>query len=196
MSAVRKLDLISVDEYLASELRSERKREYLGGVIHAMPDVSNGQSIVATNILVTLHTQLRGKACRAFNSNTKVRVRLPTQTRFYYPDAFVVRLQNGPHEYHQDAPVVIVEVMSRSTHRTDMNEKKDAYLTISTLSVYLFVEHEEPAVIAFRRTSEGFVREVYEGLDAVIPLPEIETELPLSDIYEDVAFVPESDEPM
>jgi hypothetical protein len=45
----------------------------------------------------------------------------------------------------------------------------------------------------FRRTDQGFVREVYQGLDAVVPLKEIEIELPLKEIYEAVEFVPESD---
>ena len=49
-------------------------------------------------------------------------------------------------------------------------------------------------MVAFRRTDGGFVREVYEGLDAIIPLPEIGTELPLAEIYEDIEFVPEGDE--
>jgi len=28
--------------------------------------------------------------CEAFNSDTKVRIQLPTHNRFYYPDAMVV----------------------------------------------------------------------------------------------------------
>lgn len=35
--------------------------------------------------------------------------------------------------------------------------------------------------------------EVYTGQAAVIPLPEIETELPLGEVYERVEFVPEPD---
>ena len=66
---------------------------------------------------------------------------------------------------------------------------------IPSLSVYLLVEQEIPAVIAFRRTAQGFVREVYEGLDAVIPLGEIDTELPLCpEVYQRVEFVPETGE--
>jgi hypothetical protein len=38
------------------------------------------------------------------------------------------------------------------------------------------------------------VREVYDGLDAVIPLPEIETELPLAEVYDGVEFTPEEEE--
>ena len=89
---------------------------------------------------------------------------------------------------------MLVEVLSKSTRRTDTGEKKDAYLTIPSLSVYLLVEPDEALVIAFRRSGDGFVREVYEGLDAVIPLSEIETELPLAEVYERVEFVPEPDD--
>ena len=48
--------------------------------------------------------------------------------------------------------------------------------------------------MVFRRTDQGFVREVYEGLDAVVPLPEIEIDLPLAEIYDGVEFTAEADE--
>lgn len=195
MGAAHKLSLISVEDYLAGELRSETKHEYLGGVIHAMAGATNNHNTVNLNIATALRFALRGKPCRPFDSDTKVRVQLPTQTRFYYPDVSVICRPNAPNETFQDFPVVIAEVLSRSTRRIDFGEKKDAYLTIPTLSVYLLVEHEDAAVVAYRRTDEGFVREVYEGLDAVIPLPEIETDLALKDVYEDVTFVPEPAEP-
>jgi Uma2 family endonuclease len=71
-------------------------------------------------------------------------------------------------------------------------EKKDAYLTIPSLSVYLVIEQESSAVVAYRRTDQRFVREVYGDRGGVIPLPEIEIELPLAEIYEGVEFIPEA----
>ena len=50
------------------------------------------------------------------------------------------------------------------------------------------------AAVAFRRTESGFVREVHEGLDAVLPLDEIGIALPLAEIYETVEFAPEPEE--
>ena len=38
------------------------------------------------------------------------------------------------------------------------------------------------------------MREVYEGLDAVIPLGEIEAALPLAEVYDGVEFTPEPGE--
>src|SRR5207237_2388720 len=91
----------------------------------------------------------------------------------------------------QVEPALILEVLSRRTRRVDEGEKRDAYLTIPSLAVYVLIEQDTPAVVAFRRTEGGFVREVYEGLDAVLPLGEIGIDLPLAEIYETVEFAPE-----
>jgi Uma2 family endonuclease len=64
-------------------------------------------------------------------------------------------------------------------------------LTINSLAVYLLIEQDAAYVTAYRRSQEGFVTEVYQGLDAVIPLAEIEAELPLAELYEAVEFIPE-----
>jgi Uma2 family endonuclease len=194
MTAVKKRDLISIEDYLAGELVSPVKHEYIGGVVFAMAGARNTHNLIATNILVALGGRLRGKRCRPYNSDTKIRIRQAFHTRFYYPDVSIICRPNLPNESFQDEPAVIAEVLSRKTRRIDAGEKKDAYLTISSLGVYLMVEQEMPAVVAFRRGEHGFVDEVYEGLDAVIPLAEIETELPLAEIYDGVEFSPEADD--
>jgi Uma2 family endonuclease len=193
MTAVRKSDLLSVDDYLAGELVSEIKHEYLGGVVYAMAGARNVHNLIAANVFLAIGLRLRGSGCRPFNSDTKIRVRLTNHVRFYYPDASVICRPNPQTDSYQDEPAAVVEVLSRDTRRIDEGEKKDAYLSIPSLSVYLLVEQEMSAVVVHHRTEQGFVREVYTGLDAVIPLPEIDTELPLSEIYDGVEFVPEED---
>jgi Uma2 family endonuclease len=193
MTAIRKPDLLSVDDYLAGELVSEIKHEYLGGVVYAMAGARNVHNLIAGNVFATLHSRLRGGPCRPYNSDTKIRVRLTNQVRFYYPDVSVICRPNPQTDSFQDEPAAIVEVLSRDTRRIDEGEKKDAYLSVPSLSVYLLVEQEMPAIVVHRRTEQGFVREVYTGLDAVISLPETQTELPLSELYEGVEFFPEGD---
>lgn len=194
MSAAKKWNLVSVKHYLAGELISPIKHEYVGGLVYSTFSARNVQNLISGNAFGSLGARLRGKRCRPYNSDTKIRIRLPSQVRFYYPEMSVVYRSNSLNDSFQDEPVVLVEVMSRRTRRIDESEKKDAYLTIPSLSVYLLVEQKTAAVMVFRRTDQGFVREVYEGLDAVIPLSEIETELPLAEIYEGVEFSPEPDE--
>jgi len=194
MSTAKKLNLVSVEDYLASELISPIKHEYLGGVVYAMAGARNAHNIIATNTVGVLHARLRGRPCRPFNSDTKLRVRLPAQVRFYYPDVSVVCRPNPQTDSFQDDPAVLFEVLSRRTRRIDEGEKKDAYLTIPSLDVYVLIEQATAAVVVFRRTEGGFAREIYEGLDAVLPLGEIGIDLPLAEIYETVEFTPEPEE--
>src|SRR6059058_2164352 len=115
MSAAKKLNLVSVEDYLAGELVSPIKHEYLGGVVYAMAGARNLHNRIATNLLVAIGTRLRGRPCQPYNSDTKIRVRLPTQTRFYYPDASVICRPNPADDTFQDEPAVITEVLSQRT---------------------------------------------------------------------------------
>ena len=188
MSTAPRLRPVSVDEYLDGESRSERKHEYIDGVVYAMVGASNSHNTIATNVTGLLHSQLRGKTCRVFNADAKVRVRLPSGTRFYYPDASVVCQPNRPEDTFNDAPVVIIEVLSESTRRTDEHEKREACAAIDSLLVYLLLEQDSAAALVYRRGDTGFVREVWLGRDAMIPLAEVGCELRLADVYANVAL--------
>jgi len=187
MTALEKPHFITIEDYLAGEEISDVKHEYLGGTVHAMAGATNRHNTIAVNGLASLHSQLRGKSCQPFNRDTKVRIEFPDHTRLYYPDAMVVRDKRSATEHFQDRPLVIVEVLSDSTRRTDLCEKRDAYLTISSLKVLLLVELDTASVLVHRRKPEGgFATELHCGIDATIPLPEIEANLPLADLYERV----------
>jgi Uma2 family endonuclease len=189
MTAVKKPISISISDYLAGEEISDVKHEYLGGAVHAMAGATNQHNAIAVNALGFLLAKLRGKSCRPFNSDTKIRIEYPDHTRFYYPDALVVCHPNPTTDHFQDHPVVVIKVLSDSTRRADLGEKRDAYLTIHSLKVLLFVEPDSPEVILHRRKPEGgFAVEAHSGLAAIIPLPEIDTSLPLAELYEQVAF--------
>src|SRR5437868_14342836 len=126
MSAALKRKLVPVEEYLAGELVSATKHEYLGGFVYAMAGARNVHNLITTNTIVALGGRLRGNPCRPYNSDTKIRVHLPNQVRFYYPDMSVICHPNPRTDSFQDEPAAIVEVLSNRTRRTDEGEKKDA----------------------------------------------------------------------
>lgn len=186
MSAALRHQLVTPEAYLASELKSPAKHEYVGGAVYAMAGAKNIHHIIAGNIFLSLGTRLRGKKCRPFNSDTKVRVRFPNHVRFYYPDVQVVCQPNPVDESFQDQPNVIVEVLSESTRRTDEGEKLDAYLTIPSLETYLLVNSTNKEVVVQQRDNTGFKRAVFVGDEGVIPLACLGFDLPLVEIYEGV----------
>ena len=189
MDALSKPTNISIEEYLEGEIVAEVRHEYLGGAVHAMAGGTVNHSAISLNVGGVLFGALRGNKCRVFNSDMKVRLELSDHTRFYYPDVHVVCDSNSGTSHYQERPVVVVEVLSESTRRTDLGKKRDAYLAIPTLKVLLFVESEAATALVFRRKpSGGFAEEFYSGIDAVIDLPEIEASLPLADAFDGIVF--------
>lgn len=189
MTASRAADeLMSVADYLEWEASQETRNEYVGGMVYAMAGSTLAHTAISTNVAVCLGAQLRGKACRPFGPDLKVRIQYPTHTRFYYPDCSVVCDVRFDQNHFADNPVVIIEVLSPSTRRTDESEKRDAYLQVPSLRVYVLLEQERAGAVVWRRGDQGFGREVYDGLDAVLALPEIAARLPLSEAYEAVGF--------
>src|SRR5947209_548060 len=149
MTAAVKQELVSIEDYLAGELVSTVKHEYLGGYVYAMAGARNAHNTIAMNCAGTLFGRLRGKRCRPCNSDTKIRIQLPKQTRFYYADTLVTCHPNSPDDSFQDKPAIVVEVLSKKTRRIDEGEKKEAYFTLRSLFAYLLVEQDLPKVTVF-----------------------------------------------
>lgn len=193
MTSAQRLSPISVDDYLVGEQRSRIKHEFVAGMVYAMVGGRYAHNLIASNVLGELHSQLKGKPCRALNSDSKVRIQTGSQTRFYYPDASVVCGDNLLDGVFQDKPSVIIEVLSESTRRTDEGEKLDAYQKIVTLSAYLMFDQEMTGAVIYRRYGSDFRREACSNPEAVILLPEIGAELRLASVYAEVNFVAESE---
>lgn len=190
MSIAERPEWVSVEDYLAAEEVARVRSEYVEGWVRAMTGGTNRHSRVKGNCYVSLANSLKGNPCQPFGSDAKVRIRRDGKTRFYYPDLQVVCESNAPTDVFQDQPVLIIEVLSPSTRVYDLDEKLDAYLSISTLEYYIILEQHKPFAIVMRRTPDGFLRETYEGIEAGIALPFLRCSLPLQAIYDRVEFTP------
>lgn len=188
MSTAEKSEFVSIDDYLAAEATASTRSEYVDGWVRAMTGGTNRHNRVKMNCLVQLALTLKGKQCQPFDSDTKVRIRSQERTRFYYPDLQVVCDSTAPTEVYQDAPVLLVEVLSPSTRQVDLDEKLDAYLQIPSLESYIILEQHTPFAIVMRRTEKGFLRETYAGIEAEIAFSLLGCSLSFRDIYAGVEF--------
>jgi Uma2 family endonuclease len=187
MTAVLKTAAIPIDEYLAGEEGAEIRHEFIGGAVHAMAGGTRDHSAIAANAIVSLGSQLRGKTCRPFTSDLKIRIDFPDHVRFYYPDASVVCTPPSGDPRFERNPIVILEVLSESTRRIDQTEKRDGYFHLPSLQVLLLADSERVHVLVHRRRSDGgFAAEQYVDRHAVIPLPEIDAALALDELYEGI----------
>src|SRR5215207_3090736 len=75
-------------EYLAFELSSEIKHEYLNGEVFAMAGASWEHNLICAALILATGSQLRGKPCRVTPSDLRLNV---TATGLYtYPDISVI----------------------------------------------------------------------------------------------------------
>ena len=179
---------ITEEEYLETELRSEFKREYLGGVVYAMAGASEAHNIIAMNLYAALHRQLRGKGCQPFGSDMKVRLLPLDSTYYYYPDAMIACDPADSGNGWRERPSALFEIITEDTRRIDEREKRLAYLQLAALQFYVRIEQDRPEVVIEWRTPEGWKSARLSGLDAVVQLPSLEIELPLAELYERVKF--------
>jgi Uma2 family endonuclease len=192
--------LYTPDEYLALERQSEERHQYVDGQVYAMAGESPEHSTICCNITAILVTQLRGKDCRTFSPNMKIRSGPMQKDKragmFSYADATVIYGQPRFHDEHRDVllnPTVIIEVLSPSTEGFDRGEKFQRYRThLETLSDYILVSSDKPLIEHFRRQTAGqWLYSGVEGLEGRLELTSIDCRLPLAEVYERIEFPPE-----
>jgi len=188
MSAVLKLpNKLSIEAYLEHEQSSEIRHEYIGGDVYAMAGASEQHNFISGNIFASLRQHLRGKGCKVFINDMKVKLWSQLHL-FYYPDVMVACDPEDNDRYFKSRPKVIVEVISESTRNTDTREKLLTYFQIMSLEEYVLVEQDIMKVTIHRR-SNSWLSEEYTGTDAVIHLHSLGFSMPLVEVYEGVSFV-------
>jgi Uma2 family endonuclease len=178
------------DEYLALERQSEIRHEFLDGTVYAMSGESLAHSTICFNLAGTLHPQLRGTKCSGLSPNMKVRA--GEAGLYAYPDLAVFCGEAVFHDKHKDVllnPVVIFEVLSRSTQAYDRGEKFERYKSIETLRDYVLVSQDRPRVEHFSLQADGtWTHAELEGTDAALTLNSINCRVTLSDVYDRIEF--------
>jgi Uma2 family endonuclease len=178
---------VSVEEYLEGERDSQLRHEYVEGHVYAMADASDDHNRIAGNIFSFLHAALRGKPCEPFINDMKARIPPQLASAFYYPDVLVACDPTDKEKYYRERPVVIVEVLSPQTRRTDEREKAIAYRLFPSVEVYLLVEQDRLRITALHRVDNDWRREVIQGRTAALKLECLGVEIPMERIYERTA---------
>ncbi|MBI5651769.1 MAG: Uma2 family endonuclease [Chloroflexi bacterium] len=188
MAQARK-KFITPEEYLAMEERAESKSEYLQGEIFAMAGGSFNHSTIISNCITVLSIALKGKPCRVLDSNMRLHVK--PNGLYTYPDVMVVCGKAQFVAKRNDTllnPIVIVEVLSPSTHSYDRVKKFALYKPIEALREYLLVDSERIHATLLRVVNKQWMIEMYDDRDARIGLTSIGCEIALRDLYDKIVF--------
>lgn len=177
---------IPVEDYLEGERVSEVRHEYLGGEVHAMAGASEAHNIVSGNLFIALASHLRGRRCRAYVHDMKVRLQIAGDDLFYYPDVMVACDPRDSDAYFKRNPTLLVEVLSPETERIDRREKFWGYQHIEALETYVLIAQDRHEVTVFHRAN-GWKPEILRRPDDSLAVPALGFSLRLSDLYEGLA---------
>jgi Uma2 family endonuclease len=179
---------ITPEEYLAIERKAEYKSEYFNGEMFAMAGASERHATIVANIMYLLVGQLRGRPCKAYSNDLRVRV---SPTGLYtYPDVVVTCDQPQLADEHRDTllnPTLIVEVLSESTKDYDRGGKFEHYRTLASLSEYVLIAQDKCHVEHFARQPDNrWLLAETNRLKDTIHLSSIDCDLALPEVYDKV----------
>jgi Uma2 family endonuclease len=187
MSAVLQRPM-TLAEFLDWEERQELRYEFDGFQPVAMTGGTLGHETIGGTLRALLYQRLRGKPCRAWGPTTKIEVK----GHIRYPDAYVNCTPFSQGDTIVREPVVVFEVLSPTTSRTDRIEKLQENQATASIQRYVILEQDGIAATVFSRMGADWIVHALTGGDT-LRMPEIDIELPLNEIYADVDLGPGED---
>lgn len=186
MSVPKKLQRLSVAEYLEAEKDGPVRHEFIDGQIYAMAGASDRHNRISINLTKPLDDHLGDGPCEVFMADMKVSV---SETVFYYTDVIVACDGPGADSHYRKQPKLIIEVSSPSTERIDRSEKLLAYKLVKSLKEYVIVFQDRVKIEVFRRgRGDRWSWQLLTELDDELRLESVGLTLTLGQVYRRVKF--------
>jgi Uma2 family endonuclease len=180
----------TIEEYLALEAVAEYKNEYRDGKIVPMTGGTTNHNRIVIDFCSYLNFAIRQQNSEVFAGD--VRLWIPRYRLYTYPDIMVIQgepIYEGTGTTTLTNPLLIVEVLSKSTSNYDRGDKFRYYRSIPEFKEYILIDQYTCYSEQFAKTSEGqWVLTEYEGSESVLSLSSIDFQVPLREIYERVNF--------
>src|SRR5256714_9409940 len=172
---------MSFEQYLLLVSNSDRRYEYYDGEVRLMAGGSSNHATIALNFGVALDQALGDDAlCRPYVTDKLVRL---TPTKTVIPDV-VVSCDIADHGESQiiDSPVLVVEVLSRSTEMTDRFVKLALYQAKESIQEIIFISQVIQRVEVFSRSATGWIYHQY-GTGQSFFLKSLDIEIEVRQLY-------------
>lgn len=184
---LKNIDFQLIKDYVEYEDSSENKHEYERGEILMMSGGSINHGILCGNAYSELREKI-GKNkldCRAIGS--EVRIHIKSCESIVYPDSMVICGEIEVSEEDQEAiknPVLVVEVLSKSTESYERGDKFYKYRQLEPLREYILIDQEKPVVETFYKR-ENNIWEIsrYSGLEKTIEIKSLGIKIKMQELY-------------
>jgi Uma2 family endonuclease len=181
---------MTLEEFLRWDDGTDTRYELIDGCPVAMAPPAEAHRILAVRLVSRIDAALAGR--RPCNAQIEPGVGRPDRADSYYvPDIAVTCEPNEPGRPAMLDPILIVEILSPSTERSDRRLKMPAYQKIDSVREILLIDADSHDAEVYRRENNHWGIELVRGGEATLLLASIELRISMSELYEGIA-IPES----
>jgi Uma2 family endonuclease len=176
------------DDYLATEQNSERRHEFIDGVIVAMAGGSNEHNAIAGRFAILFGPRVP-RGCLYYTPDQRFWIAATTRGR--YSDGSIICGKPAPpaHDNHATTnPLIVLEVLSPSSEGDDDGDKRRDFQSLASLQAYVIAAQDTRYVKVYRRTERGEWRDepdVYRNGES-FELPMLTRAIAVDEIYDDI----------
>ncbi len=172
---------MTFEQYLLLVNNSDRHYEYYDGEVRLMAGGTSNHATISLNCGIALDQALGDDAvCRPYVTDKLVRL---ASTKMLIPDV-VVSCDTADHGESQiiNSPILVVEVLSRSTEMTDRFVKLPLYQAKESIQEIIFISQIIQRVEVFSRSTTGWLYHQY-GAGQSFLLTSLDIEIEVRQLY-------------
>jgi Uma2 family endonuclease len=182
--AIRRMTL---DEFLHWEDGTDTRYELIDGFPVAMAPPAEAHRILAMRLGSRIDAALAGR--RPCNAQIEPGVVRPDRADSYFvPDIAVTCQPNEPGRQAMVDPILIVEILSASTERSDRRLKMPAYQRIESVREILLIDADSYHAELYRRENKHWGIELVLGAEAKLYLSSVDLRITMCELYEGIVI--------
>ena len=178
------------EEYLELEEKAEYKSEYRDGEIIPMTGGTTNHNKIALNFAANLKFGLKKQNYDVYIGD--VRLWIPRYRQHTYPDIMVIQgepIYTGANTTTVMNPLLIAEVLSKSTSNYDQSDKFMYYRSIPDFKEYILINQYQYHVMQYVKNDDSkWIFTELQSESDILTLETIDFQITLSDLYEQVNF--------
>jgi Uma2 family endonuclease len=178
------------EEYLQMEEKVEDKNEYHNGEIIPMTGSTTNHNKIAVNFCRKFPLTINDQDYELYIGDIKLLI--PNYKVYTYPDIMIVKgkpIYEGSGKTIINNPLIIAEILSKSTQNYDRGEKFKYYRSLPSLSEYILIDQYSFYVEQYaKQNDQRWLFKDNEGSQAMLNLDSIDFQIAFSDLYARIDF--------
>src|SRR5215471_13628356 len=178
---------MTLEEFLRWDDGTDTRYEVIDGFPVAMAPPAEARRILAVRLVSRIDQALTRRRPRNAQFEPGV-VRLDRADSYYVPDIAVTCEPNDPGRQAMVDPILIIEILSPSTERSDRRLKLPVYQNIRSVREIMLIDADSYHAELYRRENDHWGIQLVRGAEAALSLVSVDLQISMSELYEGIAI--------